>query len=98
MMNYAMTSGAKNFVVATETGILYRMRKQNPGKEFIPVSENALCKYMKMITLDKVYASLKEEKYEVRVPRNIAQKAQLAIERMLAISQLLNSSLNQKPN
>ncbi|TLX95655.1 MAG: quinolinate synthase NadA [Thaumarchaeota archaeon] len=86
MMNYARTSGAKNFVVATETGILYRMRKQNPGKEFIPVSENAVCKYMKMITLDKVYASLKEEKYEVRVPRNIAQKAQLAIERMLAIS------------
>ncbi len=86
MMNYARTSGAKNFVVATETGILYRMRKQNPGKEFIPVSENAVCKYMKMITLDKVYASLKEEKYEVRVPKNIAQKAQLAIERMLAIS------------
>ncbi len=86
MMNYASTSAAKNFVVATETGILYRMRKQNPGKEFIPVSENAVCKYMKMITLDKVYASLKEEKYEVRVPKNIAQKAQLAIERMLAIS------------
>jgi len=86
MMNYAKTSNAEKFVVATETGILYRMRKQNPGKEFIPISESAVCKYMKMITLDKVYASLKEEKYEVRVPKNIAQKAQLAIERMLAIS------------
>jgi quinolinate synthase len=86
MMNYAKASNAKKFVVATETGILYRMRKQNPHKEFIPVSENAVCKYMKMITLDKVYASLKEEKYEVRVPQHIAQKAQLAIQRMLAIS------------
>ena len=86
MMNHAKDSPSKKFVVATETGILYRMRKLNPDKEFIPISENAVCKYMKMITLDKVYASLKEEKYEVKVPKNIAQKAQLAIERMLAIS------------
>jgi quinolinate synthase len=86
MMNHAKDSHSKKFVVATETGILYRMRKQNPDKEFIPISENAICKYMKMITLDKVYSSLKEEKYEVKVPKNIAQKAQLAIERMLAIS------------
>lgn len=86
MMNHARSSQAKRFVVATETGILYRMRQQNPQKEFIPVSENAVCQYMKMITLDKVYASLREDKYEVRVPKKIAQKAQLAIERMLAIS------------
>jgi quinolinate synthase len=86
MMNHAKDSSSKKFVVATETGILYRMRKQNPDKDFIPISENAICKYMKMITLDKVYSSLKEEKYEVKVPKNIAQKAQLAIERMLAIS------------
>ncbi len=86
MMNHAKNSSSKRFVVATETGILYRMRKQNPEKEFIPMSDSAVCKYMKMITLDKVYASLKEEKYEVGVPRNVAQKAQLAIERMLAIS------------
>jgi len=86
MMNHAKISTSKKFVVATETGILYRMRKQNPEKEFIPISDKAVCPFMKMITLDKVYASLKEEKYEVRVPKNIAQKAQLAIERMLAIS------------
>jgi quinolinate synthase len=86
MMNRAKSSTSKKFVVATETGILYRMKKQNPEKEFIPISENAICKYMKMITLDKVYSSLKQEKYEVKVPKNIAQKAQLAIERMLAIS------------
>ncbi|MDE1763415.1 MAG: quinolinate synthase NadA [Thaumarchaeota archaeon] len=86
MMNRAKSSTNKTFVVATETGILYRMRKQNPEKEFIAMSDSAVCKYMKMITLDKVYASLKEEKYEVKVPKNVAQKAQLAIERMLAIS------------
>ena len=86
MMNYAKNSPSKQFVVATETGILYRMRKQNPDKQFIPMSENAVCKYMKMITLDKVYASLKEEKYHVKVPKHIAEKAHLAIERMLAIN------------
>ncbi len=86
MMNYAKSSPAKSFVVATEIGILYRMKQQNPEKDFIPVSENAVCQYMKMITLDKVYASLNEDKYEVKVPKNIAQKARIAIDRMLAIS------------
>jgi quinolinate synthase len=86
MMNYAHNSKAKQFVVATETGILYRMRKQNPEKNFIPASEKAECQYMKMINLDKVYASLIEDKYEVKVPKPIADKARLAIERMLSIS------------
>jgi quinolinate synthase len=86
MMNYAKRSAAKNFVVATETGILYRMQQQNPEKTFVPASSGAVCQYMKMITLDKVYASLLEDKYEVRVPRQTADKARLAIERMLAIS------------
>ncbi len=86
MMNYAKQASAKNFVVATETGILYRMQQQNPDKTFIPASSGAVCQYMKMITLDKVYSSLLEDKYEVRVPKHIADKARLAIERMLAIS------------
>ena len=86
MMNYARQSSAQQFVVATETGILYRMQQQNPEKTFIPASSNAVCQYMKMITLDKVYASLVEDKYEVRVPKNVADKARLAIDRMLAIS------------
>ncbi|MEM3172861.1 MAG: quinolinate synthase NadA, partial [Candidatus Nitrosotenuis sp.] len=86
MMNYAKQSTAKNFVVATETGILYRMQQQNPDKNFMPASKGAVCQYMKMITLDKVYASLLEEKYEVLVPKQIADKARVAIERMLAIS------------
>ena len=86
MMNHVSKSDSKQFVVATETGILYRMRQQNPEKTFIPASENAECEYMKMITLDKVYRSLYDEKYEVNVPKKIADKARLSIERMLSIS------------
>jgi quinolinate synthase len=86
MMNHVRDSKAKNFVVATETGILYRMRKQNPGKTFVPASEKAECQYMKMNSLEKVYDSIVQEKYEVTVPKKIADKARLSIDRMLAIS------------
>ena len=86
MMNHVSKSNSQQFVVATETGILYRMRQQNPQKTFIPASENAECEYMKMITLDKVYRSLYDEKYEVKVAKKTADKARLAIERMLSIS------------
>ncbi len=86
MMKHVKNSTARDFVVATETGILYRMRQQNPGKNFVPASENAECQYMKMINLEKVYDSLIEDKYEVKVPKEIADKARLSIERMLAIS------------
>ena len=86
MMNYAKNSNSSEFVVATETGILYRMKQQNPEKTFVPASDKAECQYMKMITLDKVYDSLVNEEYEVKVPKNIALKARLAIDRMLSIS------------
>lgn len=86
MMRHARNSNADKFVVATETGILHRMQKENPNKKFIPVSENAVCKYMKMITLDKVYRSLTDMVYEVNVPEETANKARSAIERMLAIN------------
>ncbi len=86
MMNYVKNSPSQNFVVATETGILYRMRNQNPSKTFVPASEKAECQYMKMITLEKVYDSLLQNKYEVNVPEKIASKARLSIERMLSIN------------
>ena len=86
MMNHVKNSSAQQFVVATETGILYRMKQQNPGKTFVPASEKAECQYMKMITPENVYASLKEDKYEVKVHKEIADKARIAIERMLSIS------------
>ncbi|MDH3677773.1 MAG: quinolinate synthase NadA [Nitrosopumilus sp.] len=86
MLNHVRDSKAKNFVVATETGILYRMKKNNPEKFFVPASEKAECQYMKMNTLEKVYDSLVENKYEVKIPKEIADRARLAINRMLAIS------------
>lgn len=86
MMKHAKTSEAKQFVVATETGILYRMKKENPDKEFIPVKEDAVCRYMKKITLEKVYNSLANNVFEVKVPKETAEKARVAIDRMLAIS------------
>ena len=86
MMNHVKNSSSQQFVVATETGILYRMKQQNPEKTFVPASEKAECQYMKMINLEKVYASLLEDKYEVKVPKEIADKARLSIERMLSIS------------
>jgi quinolinate synthase len=86
MMNHVKNSSSQQFVVATETGILYRMKQQNPEKTFVPASEKAECQYMKMINLEKVYTSLLEDKYEVKVPKEIADKARLSIERMLSIS------------
>jgi quinolinate synthase len=79
-------SESNQFVVATETGIMYRMKKENPDKMFIPVKENAVCKYMKKITIEKVVDSLLHKRYEVKVPKNVADKARTAIERMLTIS------------
>ncbi|MDZ7691995.1 MAG: quinolinate synthase NadA [Balneolaceae bacterium] len=74
------------FVVATETGILYRMEKENPDKEFYPANEDSVCEFMKMITLEKVHRALKHEQYEVRVPDALAERAKKPIERMLQIS------------
>jgi quinolinate synthase len=85
MMQEARRSTARRFVVATETGVLHRMRKENPGKEFIPASEDAECRYMKMITLENLRDSLRDLKYEVTVPEATAGRARRAIERMLAI-------------
>jgi quinolinate synthase len=86
MMKHAKASDARQFVVATETGILYRMEKENPDKEFIPIKRDAVCKYMKKITLEKVYNSFANDVYEVKVPNHVADRARLAIDRMLAIS------------
>lgn len=86
MMNYAKTAKAKQFVVATETGILYRLKKENPTKEFIALREDMVCEYMKMITLDKLLSSLVNLEFQVKVPKHIADRARIPIERMLEIS------------
>src|SRR6266436_5070590 len=85
MMRRARVSPARRFVVATETGVLHRLRRENPDKEFLAARESAECRYMKQITLEKVRDALRDLKYEVRVPADIATRARRAIDRMLAI-------------
>ena len=86
MINFAKESPKTRFLVATETGILHRLNKESPGKRFEAVSERAICKYMKMITLEKLRDSLRDWKYEVTVEPDTAERARGAIERMVAIS------------
>lgn len=86
MIKYAKSSPAKEFIIATETGMLHPLRKENPDKVFYPARENAVCKYMKMITLDKVLRSLREEVFEVKVPEHTASRARKSIDRMLDIT------------
>ena len=86
MVRHARQSPANKFLVATETGILHRMKKENPGKTFLPVKEDAVCQYMKTITLEKVYRSLRDMVYEVKVPKETADRARLSIERMLQLA------------
>jgi quinolinate synthase len=81
----ARTSPARRFVVATETGVLYRLRRENPEKEFHALAESAECQYMKLITLEKLRDSLRDLKYEVSVPPEVAARARRAIDRMLAL-------------
>jgi quinolinate synthase len=85
MVRHAKESQSDKFLVATETGILHRMKKENPGKTFLPVKDDAVCQYMKTITLEKVYTSLRDMVHEIKVPEAIAARARLSIERMLQI-------------
>ena len=85
MLDRARQSPAQQFIVATEIGIIHRLEQQNPEKTFIPLREDMVCQYMKMITLDKLLNTLKNLVYEVKVAPEIAAKARLPIERMLAI-------------
>ena len=62
--------------------MLHRLRRENPNKQFIAAYKEAVCPNMKLITLERLYASLKEEKYIVKVPENTARKARAALERM----------------
>jgi quinolinate synthase len=85
MVNFAKQSEKRRFLVATETGILHRLSREAPGKIFEPVNANAVCRFMKMITLEKLRDSLRDWRYEVTVPDEIAAKARLAMERMVEI-------------
>ncbi len=86
MLLRAKASPAKRFIIVTEVGLVDRLRREFPDKEFIPALETAVCKQMKKHTLEKLYLALRDKKHVVRVPPNIATKARAATERMLEIS------------
>jgi quinolinate synthase len=73
------------FIVATETGILHKLRKLNPAGDYIAANEDAVCKYMKTITPENLLTSLREGVFEITVEPEIADRARRAIERMVAI-------------
>jgi len=85
MVRYAGREDVSEMIVGTELGIIYRLRKENPGKKFIPASEQAVCPNMKLITLEKVLWSLEEMRPQVKVPESIRLKAKAAVDKMLAI-------------
>ena len=85
MCRYAQRDDVREMIVGTEMGIIHRLRKENPGKVFIPVSEQAICPNMKSITLEKVLWSLEEMGPEVKVPEDIRLRAKDAVDKMLRI-------------
>jgi quinolinate synthase len=85
MLKFAKQSDAKSFIIATETGIIHSLKKENPDKEFYPVTTRALCPNMKRITLDKVLWSLEDMHYKITVPADIAARAKNALEKMVAV-------------
>jgi quinolinate synthase len=89
MLEYAESAerrhGAREAVVATEIGMLYPLQMAAPDVQFIPANAEASCQYMKMITLPKLRDALRDEKYQVRVAEDIAVRARVPIDRMVAI-------------
>ncbi|HEU4564725.1 MAG TPA: quinolinate synthase NadA [Gemmatimonadaceae bacterium] len=85
MIKRPALSEADEFIVATEVGILHRLRRENPSKRFYAASERAACAYMKVTTLPKVYDALRRMQHVITVPPEIARRARRAIERMVSI-------------
>ena len=85
MIKRPALSDADEFIVATEVGILHRLRRENPAKRFFAANELASCAYMKVTTLPKVKRALERLEHRITVPKAIADRARLAIERMVAI-------------
>jgi len=91
LLKYATKSPEKEFIVATESGIIHQMQKENPDKVFIPAPPNNNCAcndcpHMKRNTLEKLYLCIKNEMPEIYVPQDIIERAVIPIERMLEIS------------
>jgi quinolinate synthase len=86
MVTHAKRSSKDLFLVATEVGILHRLEKEIPDKRFLPADRAAVCKYMKQITLRKLHQTLLEMSPTVEVEREMADRARLSIDRMLAVA------------
>ncbi len=86
MVRAAGAAGGGEVVIGTETGILHRLRKENPAGRFHPLRDTALCVHMKMTTLDKVLRALEKDEFAVEVPPDIADRARGAIRRMIEIT------------
>ena len=85
MCRFARESDEKEFIVGTEVGILHRLRKENPGKTFYPVSDRVVCPNMKKTTLENLADCLREMKTVVTVPETVSSRARRAVEAMLAV-------------
>ena len=85
MIRRPAQSNADEFIVATEVGILYRLRRENPTKTFYAANDRASCAYMKVTTLPKVLRALQRNEHHITVPPDIARRARRAIERMVSI-------------
>jgi len=83
MCRYAQRDEVREMIVGTELGIIHRLRKENPGKRFIPASEQAICPDMKLITPEKILWSLEKMSPEVKVPEEIRLRAKAAVDKML---------------
>ena len=83
MVNFAKKSDNKRFLIGTEEGLIYRLTKENPGKEFYTAGTAKMCRNMKLTTLNDVYFSLKEERYAIELPEGIIESAQKALMAML---------------
>jgi len=83
MCRFARETEAETIIVGTEIGMIHRLRKENPGKKFIPVSEQAVCPNMKLITLESVLSSLEDMTHEVKVPEETRLKARAAVDKMI---------------
>jgi len=97
MIKRPALSDADDFIVATEVGILHRLRRENPSKRFFAANERASCAYMKVTTLPKVLAALERNQHRITVPEHIADRARLAIERMVAIGGHAKQALSPAP-
>ncbi len=86
IMNFAKNSDNKSFIIVTEQGVVDRLKRDMPEKEFVPVKDNIVCPSMKMTTLDDILKVLQNESNEIFVDGNVAQKAVKCIDRMLEVS------------